>query len=344
MTMLRFEMTIELPYFVKFGRRLKQSTNTKEVVMEITTHGFIVLLPQSKTTVNDVCQYVASFSANAHGQYFIAIADCDRSPDYWIGVILKPKNMKAFCKMKGTEEHYKVEPQVLDIDEQFLDFNHFLIHKKTGRGFYQTYHNSVNISTLMCVLKNAHANLEHNTKFDLDPDKTHDFSEFKQNVLTYQIYVNSEDLPAFLHDMERIKEVEIAYTTDAIDRYSKHEGLKGDIRDETRIIKFFSKQTDRLSLIKSILSFEETNHPFFKKFVIRGVDPHKNHRTFNITQPKDYTKFDRLDYHTLVKQLRYDSDNLSSEMQNSVAIDALIRVANSDNGREFANKNFKTKT
>ena len=57
----------------------KNPTNDwQEYDMKITTHGFVIILPESKTTVSDICEYVASLSANPHGKYFVASSDFSR--------------------------------------------------------------------------------------------------------------------------------------------------------------------------------------------------------------------------------------------------------------------------
>lgn len=302
--------------------------------MKLKTHGFYLFVNGTKS-IDDVCEYIASLSAEPHGPFFVPMVRSHRDARFWIGVMLKPKNMKAFCKIRiDNNDNYEVEPENLQIGEQLVDFNHFIINCENGKGLYQSYYNSTSMSTFATFLKYAHARFEHGINIELDPTRRQNLSDYGENVLSYVMRINHSELPGFLSELSRIKEIEFGYGTHMPSGHNPYQGFSGEIRDRIEVLKFNNRVIDIDGIKRNVANYINRHRTNLKKVVITGIDPQEQERIFNLANPKDYTIFEERNYHEVVRLIRYDSTNLISALENSFSIQGLIRIAQTS-GRDF---------
>jgi len=99
--------------------------------------------PGKGISLADLFSYIASkqgTSLNFHG--YERLLYIEEIKEFHVGLLITTKDQKKFLELTQDSGNVKIEPRDVTEGAQLADFNFFLIHKKTGRGIYQYYHNS----------------------------------------------------------------------------------------------------------------------------------------------------------------------------------------------------------
>jgi hypothetical protein len=129
--------------------------------------------------------------------------------DYYAGVLITIKNHKTFARLKNNK---KIIVSEAGDGESLMEFNYFVIHKRSFRGMYQHYHHSCNLNQFGIFLRDRYEGLidikiKELTKGkppseELEKQKSKlvtDFGEF-----TISIMVRKENLKKLLMKLSRI--------------------------------------------------------------------------------------------------------------------------------------------
>jgi hypothetical protein len=82
--------------------------------------------------------------------YYLPLIKIDAN---YVGLLLRPKESKKFCKIKTGQGKFTVTAEQLEAGTNLADFNFFIINPSTGRGLYQYYHRSTATSEFLQILK-----------------------------------------------------------------------------------------------------------------------------------------------------------------------------------------------
>lgn len=80
-----------------------------------------------------------------HNRYLFF--NTSHSNNYYVGMLLTVKEQKTFCELTNTSGNLVVKVNELDANSNLMDFNFFVIHKTTGLGMYQYYHQSCSLNS-----------------------------------------------------------------------------------------------------------------------------------------------------------------------------------------------------
>lgn len=74
--------------------------------------------------------------------------------DFFRGLVVTIRDQNAFCKwVQSGTGNFKIKVENLKKAEKIMDFNLFVIRKKTGLGIYQYYHRSCSTNTFLSYLR-----------------------------------------------------------------------------------------------------------------------------------------------------------------------------------------------
>lgn len=226
--------------------------------------GFSVEAPKS-ITLDEVMTTLAKQATNYQsfdetGRFLFV--DTQSDSEYYLGLIVTVKSQRTFCELREAGGSFKVQVNRLDRNSNIMEFNFFIINKKSGVGLYQHYHQSCSIGQGMNLIKKRFNDLK-TQKCDAKRDeliangKSADKAEKEakkqfKGYFKWQILVRKDKLASVLNELERIKalEVDLSY----LEPDSKEFGqLSGFVRKQRR--KFsFGKKISPSSLIGPIVS------------------------------------------------------------------------------------------
>lgn len=119
--------------------------------MKVKYLGFEISTEKNLITIQDFIENNLVFEMSDILERNVLI-DCSHS-DYYKGLILTVKDQKAFCKLQGNLDDLEITVENLSGGDQLIEFNFFVINKKTGKGLYQFYYQSTSLSKFKEILK-----------------------------------------------------------------------------------------------------------------------------------------------------------------------------------------------
>lgn len=90
----------------------------------------------------NVFDRIAAVSGVEFGDRLSAITKID---DWWVGILLKIRNAKAFTKLRRNRGVLTVSSETLPEGEQLAETNFFIAHKSNGHGLYCHHHMSASL-------------------------------------------------------------------------------------------------------------------------------------------------------------------------------------------------------
>ncbi|KAB7619471.1 hypothetical protein [Alkalilimnicola sp. S0819] len=179
--------------------------------------------------------------------------DADTDPNYYLGLIVTVKNQRTFCELRDSGKGFKVIVNKLDKNSNIMEFNFFVLNKRSHVGLYQHYHQSCSLGQGMRLLKKSFYQLKGDKRQALreklkSEGKTEDdaqelsFKKYK-GYFKWEILVMKDNLEKVLAELKRIKflEVELAY-------------LEPEVSEFGQLSEFVRKQRRKLSFIDSPVS------------------------------------------------------------------------------------------
>jgi hypothetical protein len=75
--------------------------------------------------------------------------NADHDADYFVGLVVTVKDHRAYCELVAAGGAMKLRVSELAEDSRHMDFNFFVIHKKTLNALYQHYHQSCSVGSFV---------------------------------------------------------------------------------------------------------------------------------------------------------------------------------------------------
>lgn len=114
--------------------------------MKITYQGFR-LHAGDGMTMADFCGLLIQKSSDTHEYHFndhnrLFLFEEEQDADYYTGLLITTKDQRSFCELRNEKGKLSISRSELDENAQLMDFNFFVLNKKTYAGVYQHYHAS----------------------------------------------------------------------------------------------------------------------------------------------------------------------------------------------------------
>lgn len=236
------------------------------------------------------------------------------SDDYYKGLFITIKDHKKFCELKQDEDKYKVIVNDIGDDSKLMDFNFFIVNKKSGYGLYQYYHNSTSVHQFTSFCKKFFNELQkdlkdsdiQNLEKPTEKNKKKTRAKYK-HVLTSNILVKKENLPQLLNKVKEVKRFEYY-----ISSFSLVEDLY--VPSKNQVEKVYQRiYYGENTLIEQIRSgiIDAVDKYGVSKGKIRGKDDDGKELIFEIYNTPDYFGEENFDLLVakLIDQDIYDLNN-----------------------------------
>ena len=194
--------------------------------------------------------------------------DCSHS-NYYKGLILTVKDQKAFCRLQGGIDDLEIKVENLSGGDELIEFNFFVINKKTGKGLYQFYYQSTSLSKFKEILKRQFLGYraillqrEYDSNIALgksDGVSTKNANKKYRDKIVLDQLVKRQTLSQLLQKCKKIKSFEVEFSTYD---YIRKLGLPMPAHATKLKHKvYFDKDTKIKELASSIVSFVDNEEP-----------------------------------------------------------------------------------
>lgn len=179
------------------------------------------------------------------------------SEAYYVGLVVTAKDQKTFCELVNKSGKFVVKVNELDANSSLMDFNFFVINKKTGFGMYQYYHQSLSLNSFGYFNAQFFSKLRDDrvrAEISATPNNERTASKEKsikikyKGRLSWEILVRKENLKDLIEELQRVKAFEYCFASLTADE-PEFKPLKNDVRKERTKLTFYPK-----SSVKSLAS------------------------------------------------------------------------------------------
>lgn len=200
----------------------------------------------------------ASHDLGAHKRLLFVNPDYNKT--YYVGLLVTVKDQKTYCELVESGGKLTVKVNELDAASNLMDFNFFVINRKSGLGLYQYYHQSCSLNSFgyycasrfsdhrKAVIDNA---MEQSSPDELTVAKEKLIRKKHNARLRWEILVRKEKLKDLIEELERVKAFEYSFASLTVDE-PKFKPLESHVRKESKRISF--KVGSPVGKIASVLS------------------------------------------------------------------------------------------
>lgn len=295
--------------------------------MKVRIYGFEWQLGMG-ITLDEFYDYLLTFSGQEASNKVIVLGQVG---EFWTGVMLTIKDIKAYCAMKKEGGKFTITPQMLDSNSRIIDFNYFIVSPVTGRGLYQHYHQSAMPNTFCNYCATHYGKLRHDRiTADIDSfggDEVISPKDKKEVMRKYKGGFGYSTLARpgnFLDSIKALKEIkEFSYEVS---------GLEDDEKEYTPTSKFAKRAYHRFviadgSLVSSVCeSIKETlGIGDVGRAKVVGIDALGSEDTYKLFN--DYCTFEEFEYDDIVMKVNLDSETMIDSLNSSEVIAELLTIA-----------------
>ncbi|MCQ8881446.1 hypothetical protein NQS96_06455 [Pseudoalteromonas shioyasakiensis] len=267
--------------------------------MKIRILGFSID-PTEKPSLDDLMSHIEATpidnnkeNENRGGR--LVFVNTNAYDDYHVGLVITAKDAKTYCQLKKDPNGaMKLVVSDLDPNASLMEFNFFVIKKDSGIGLYQHYHQSCSMNLTMKLLQKQ---FNYVVKQKVEEAKknyieTEDLSEKKattkankehQDRFKWQMLVSEEKLNIILEHMQRIKALELNFSTLEVEA-DEFRGLKDHVVKNTQRF-LFSQESKFRDLLKNVINCVNDSEADSGRVI--AIDINDNEQTFDIDKNLD---------------------------------------------------------
>lgn len=293
--------------------------------MKVKYLGFEISTEKNLITISDFIENNLVFDMSDILERNVLI-DCSHS-DYYKGLILTVKDQKAFCKLQGNVGDLEITVENLSGGDQLIEFNFFVINKKTGKGLYQFYYQSTSLAKFKEILKRKFLSyrailIQSEYDSNITLGKSDGVSKRNANKkyldkISLSLLVKPQTLSQLLQKCKQIKSFEVEFSTY---EYIRKHGLPMPAHATKLKQKvYFDKDTKVKELAASIVSFVGTENPVSGTIMV--LDEFGQEMPYKLMDTPDL--FHEEEFDDLVQKL--NSVKVGS-FANSAVLDEMISI------------------
>lgn len=222
--------------------------------MQVRLLGFSLSSDCAPISLDDYVSHMISAHGKAHelGEHnrFIFF-NTTHSKTYYVGLVVTVKDQKTFCELVKKSGKFVVKVNELDSNSSLMDFNFFVIHKTTGLGMYQYYHQSFSINSFgyfnaqrFSELKDSRvqADISAIPEADQSASKEKSIKKKYKGRLSWEILVRKENLKDLIEELQRVKAFEYCFASLTADE-PEFQPLKNEVRKERTKLSFYPESS-----------------------------------------------------------------------------------------------------
>lgn len=243
---------------------------------------------------------------------------------HYVGLLVTIKDHKTYTTLKAK----KIKISDVGKDQDLIELNYFVMHKKSMRVLYQYYHQSCSLNQFILFLNMHHRQkaeawieVELKKQDALPPKKRKSKRKLAQEFgqLMYSVTVRPEDLPTLLEDLSQISTFEYPIQTLEVAGKKSTQPLSGHVQRIIQRITFNRDGTlneKRKALLKYIKDKK------ISKGTVRGPDSGDVPRVIDLCENAAYHA--EYEFDDLISKL---DDGDVTELENNEIIKELLMVA-----------------
>lgn len=251
---------------------------------------------------------------------------------YHTGLFLTEKSNKRFCELNG-QEHAPLKISVREVAKgtSLIDFNFFVVHKKTVRGLYQHYHNSCHPTVFsrycagqfgsMCEDEIAREVVAKGGS-GISSRERQIIEEKYGGPMRWEILVRPQKFEQIVNSLASISGFEFNLATVKAEKEHRYRSFR-DISQRIRHCVSFSRDTTVARRAKEILAFVKNNKGIGDA-AVKGVDESGLERMFSLYDNPD--SFGTYEFDRLAENMVFEPKDFAT----SVFMQELIRVADAN--------------
>lgn len=167
-------------------------------------------------------------------------------PDYHVGLVVTVKDQKTFCQLVQGNDSLLVKVNELAHGTKLMDFNFFVVHKLTGAGVYQYYHQSCSVSSFghlaasrfrayrESLIQSAIDNLQPN---EVSEARRAKIRKSYKAQLKWEVIIRAEQLEELIKELKRVKSFEWCVATPTVEQ-DEFKPLAQHIKNKTSKLAF----------------------------------------------------------------------------------------------------------
>lgn len=229
--------------------------------------------------------------AVAQGQRLLLLNDTSNA-NYRIGLVVTVKDQRRFCQLVNDAGGVTVRVNELGQDTGLMDFNFFVVHKLTGAGLYQHYHQSCSVTSFCELARKRFADFKAQkidasfsalSAVDQTPKKREKIESQNSGRLQWTQLVRQEALEALIAELDKVKAFEYQFTTPVVTE-NEFRPLANHIQSKSTRISFITGTPTQLAA-SAISNFVRTGEA--KRGRVEGVDSDGNPQYLSIINNPD---------------------------------------------------------
>jgi hypothetical protein len=252
----------------------------------------------------------------------------DQKDDWWRGLILTARNIKAFSRLIKEKGKLRLKPESLHNDE-LAHFNFFLLNTQSLCGYFQYYHGSSSIHSFGDTLKKkyrdlreirlAEASKEAGIKGDYIPK--HIKRKF-EGYLKFEVILRKKSLQELMEELNYVKNITVQFK-----EYIPDQPLFRPLAEKAKSAKYrLTFGNHSKALMKDIIALGLAD--VIKDFRGVGVAEDNFDRPFKlINEPET---LDHFDFNDVVLETEFDSGDIRKSIDNTPIVQRLYEIAERD--------------
>lgn len=279
--------------------------------MKVVTLGFSVVSPFPDLPLKNLLEAMEARSGQPDNTFDIErrlYVDSSHA-DFWTGLVVTVRDQKSFCKMENSKGEFVVSVENLKDAEKVMEFNFFVIHKKSGAGLYQQYHQSCSVGRFFDYLQARAKPLvatyakervkkeEKNKK--LDEDEAEKRERKYRRRFSFVRMCTKERLDELLNQYKRVSAFEYEVATVVPDQ---HPSGAVPLAKLSRVVRHkfsFTRQASIDAVVSAVMTAVSNEKP--KKGQAFVTDADGGHHTLRIFDMPEY--FSEEEYDSVAEKL-----------------------------------------
>lgn len=230
--------------------------------MQVRFLGFSLSTDCATLGLDDYVNNIITKHGTAHelgGHKRFLFFNTTHTDNYYVGLVVTVKDQKTFCELVNNSGKLIVKVNELDGNSNLMDFNFFVIHKTTGFGMYQYYHQSFALNSFGYLNSqrfseiresNIHAEISAIPESLRTTAKENSIKKKHKGRLSLEMLVKMEDLKDLIEELGQVKAFEYCFLALTASE-PEFQPLKSVVKKERTKLSFFP-QTPVKSLASTI--------------------------------------------------------------------------------------------
>lgn len=257
----------------------------------------------------------------------------EENGDFYSGVVVTVKNMKAFCAWKEMESGYEISANQLEANTKMADFNFFILHRETFKGLYQHYHQSLSVNSF-CSFSTRQYNYFRKKLIDADindaggedvilqKDKNKILHKYKGS-LSYSVLLKPDSFERCIDKMKSIGEFTVEFSSVSAEEQRCLPLSELSKRVSHRFV--FGEHGNKAGIKDKIRETLRLGEP--KKAAVHGLGEFGEEVYYKLF--KDYATFHELEFNDIIDGVVINSNDLQESIRKSEVIELLLGISES---------------